>query len=240
MNFGRKKLIIILIIGTIVGVFSYKIGAYVFKTESFAFSIDPILDRSVHHALQNFVTDATDRSLSAVADGLKKEYPVLDHVCAYKRADHVLHIACQSKKPVWAIQDQVLVADGDLIPKSSFVASVLHEIPIITLHKKNALTTMSGYLKQWLLALDKKIIDAYAITVLDDYEIYLMEKQSKNQLICNIYTPINEKIRENCHRIIDEKNMQAQGTASAYSYTVDIRFEKQIIICSQKGGAVHG
>jgi hypothetical protein len=134
----------------------------------------------------------------------------------------------------------VFTTSGLVFDKSCFTREVLQPLPVIIQKKLFGKVTITDEFKQWLLRLDPSVFAFYEIIWTDDFSIELHDKHNEKQtILCSVTSMPDNNIRELCQRIFDEKSICAQGTARKYAYTADIRFEKQIIICSHKGGA-HG
>ncbi len=90
------------------------------------------------------------------------------------------------------------------------------------------------------MKLDDEIVADYAITYVDDYIIHVKDTQHPERtIVASVNVPLEKSMIQMCQHIIDEKIVVGQGTAHV-SWSADIRFDKQIIISSQKGGACHG
>ena len=152
--------------------------------------------------------------------------------------------ACESKGAPnggESINDIVLTSSGKTFDKACFTNEVLQPLPVITQKKLFGKATITDEFKQWLLRLDPSVFASYTVVWNDDFAIELQDKINEKQtIVCSVTTTPDKNVRELCQRIIEEKAICAQGTARKYEYTADIRFENQIIICSHKGGAVHG
>ncbi len=144
-------------------------------------------------------------------------------------------------QPYVCIGNDVLTTSGALVNKHCFIPEVVSQLPTITQKNHIGKATITDEFKQWLLQLDPSVFALYEITWVDDYEICLKGKQDHpNAIMCSVACLPNENVRKICQRIIENKIMHAQGTAHKYFYVADIRFEKQIVLCSQKGGACNG
>jgi hypothetical protein len=148
---------------------------------------------------------------------------------------------CRRIDPNGEENTRILTTSGMVLDASCFIQEVVQPLPVII--QKNLLgkATITDEFKRWLLRLDPSVFAFYHIIWTDDFSIELHAKHDEKQtILCSVITVPDTNIRELCQRIFDEKIICAQGTARKYVYTADIRFEKQIIICSHKGGACHG
>lgn len=212
----------------------------IFGAKQYYFSFDPLLESATHSKLCESIKNKHYFSLHSIASTLKCVCPALEHVSVLRRANNSLSVHCQSSEPyIRLTNDLILLKNGAVVDKSWFIASAIEPIARITFKNENSETILSAAGKQWLLGLEPEITKLYFVFWHDDYHIELRDCAHKNiKVICNVQNIFNEKIREKCQRIIEAKK-QAQGTARDFFYTADIRFEKQIILCTQKGGA-HG
>lgn len=241
MKKGGKKIFLITTLLILVMVGFYKIGVTIFAADQFHFSIDPQLSGEIHKAIKEAVYESYGNSFASLSYAIKKACPALKQVNLERCPNNKLYVQVQSMNPYACIGDTVLTDMNAVVEKSCFVPASLENIPVI--HQKNVLgkVTITDEFKQWVLHLDPSVFALYDIIWNDDFSIELHDKNKNNQtILCSVCSAPDQSIRELCQRIIDEKSCGAQGTARRSLYTADIRFEKQIIICSHKGGACNG
>lgn len=220
----------------------YGIGQHIFGARAFSFSLDSQLSAQMHNVIKDTVKESYFGSLALLAQSIKKACPAAGLISIERCGDNALHIICKADMPWICLADHMLLLKtGTIVEKRCFTDVALQDLPLLSFKDGVFPSQLSVEFKQWLLGLDTAIFAQYGITWADDYEIYLTDKSDKHKtIICSVDTKIDEKIREKCQRIINEKNIDAQGTARWCLYTADIRFDKQIIICSRRGGAYHG
>ena len=238
-SFG-KKIIALLVLAGFISISIYKVSVAIFGADQYYFSIDPLLENNTHAKLCQSLKNKHYFSLHSIASTLKCACPALEHVSILRRPNNSLSIQCQSSAPYLRLtNDLMLLSNGAVVDKSWFSVSALEPIARIEFKNEMNENLLSQEGKEWLLSLDPAITKQYFVFWHDDYHIELRDYANKNiKVICNVHNRFNEEIREKCQRIIESKK-QAQGTARDFLYTADIRFEKQIILCTQKGGA-HG
>ncbi len=236
---GRK--IFLVAFCAITGFGIYRLGAQVFGAQQFHFSLDPQLSRATQKAIKEAVYESYVAPLASLCEKIHNVCPAVEQISVERCANNKIYIAVQSKRPYVCIDEYVLTCSGALVEKFDFEQKATVQLPIIT--QKNLLgkVTITDEFKQWLLQLDPSVFAFYEITRTDDYTIELKNKNNNQQsILCSVCTAPDKSLRELCQRIMDEKIAVVQGTARKYCYTADVRFEKQIIICSHKGGACNG
>lgn len=240
MKFGNKKALLMALVA-IAGFGTYRLGTHVFGAQQFRFSLDRKLSPSMQKAIKEAVYESYITALSSLSETISKVCSALEHISIERRANNKIYITAKSADPYVRISELVLTSSGLVLDKACFTHEVLQPLP--TIIQKNLLgkVTITDEFKQWLLRLDPSVFAFYEIIWTDDFSIELHDKHNEKQtILCSVTTIPDKNLRELCQRIFDEKIICAQGTARKYAYTADIRFEKQIIICSHKGGAVHG
>lgn len=243
MKSHSKKIVFVTVLCLIGGLASYKLGHAIFGADKYHFSLDAQLSTAMHKAIKDAVNESGIMPLAGIAESVRTVCPAVANVAVERRANKSLHIIVEADKPYLCFAGKsVLLSSGSVVDKKCFKKAVLKDLPIVACKEHgDANSEVSPDFIQWLLHLDTDIFAQYAITWIDDYEICLQDKQDNHAMImCSIDTPLDEKIRDVCQRIIGERIDHAQGTVRDYLYTADIRFEKQIIISLQKGGACNG
>ena len=212
---GNKKIIFIAIGITIICGSIYKLGTTIFGVNSYVISVDPQLSIAMQQSIKDSVYESYFGSLVCIAQSIKEICPAAGHITIERRSDNTLYISCVSEIPYLKLGDQmVLLKNGLVVESRCFAQKSIQDLPIISFKNDAQPVCFSHELKQWLLNLDATLIQNYAISWADDYEIYLMDKNdARNTIVCSVSNQIDENMREKCQRIIEEKNINAQGTA---------------------------
>lgn len=236
---GRTYLFATVGLAVCAGFGVWRLGVALFCADSYSFVFDHSLSASARAAIQNTVAQSGAISLDAIANLVAKTCPAAQAISVERCADKSLHVGVQVAEPVYCLaQDLVLLANNVVVAKECFEPAAVAPLPVIQFEAAMGAQELSTAGKAWLLSLDKSILEAFTITWRDDYEIYVKERNGRTTLVCSVDTIVDEKMRHACSCIVQQK--MAQGTAPKKGYIADVRFEKQIILCSQKGGAVHG
>jgi hypothetical protein len=268
-NSNKKRMLLFFLSVACGGAASYFVGITVFGADSYSFHFDPLLSCKMQDALKD-VAGQSWGSLSFLGQALKQTCPALESVVIERLANKTISIKALCKSPYVKLSNgMVVLKPGLVVGSECFADAALAAIPVITIKGiSSRLGTESHFpivpmersewrdrtqrgdvsseslsqeFKQWLINLDPTIVHNYQITWVDDYEIYVTDKNNTQPtLVCCVNTQVDEKIMGLCQCIMKEKSINAQGTARQTFYSADIRFEKQIIICSQKGGACYG
>ncbi len=241
MKNGGKKVLLIAIIVAASGFGSYRLGTHIFGAHQFHFSLDPQLSPAMHKAITAAVYESHATDLASLCARMRHACPALEQVSVERRADNKMYIAAKGMDPYVCINTKVLTTSGVLVDNLCFNHDAFGSLPVITQKDLFGKATITDEFTQWLLRLDPSVFALYDVVWNDDFSIELHDKENAQQtILCSISTAPDKSLRELCQRIIEEKIICAQGTARKYVYTADVRFEKQIIICSHKGGAYHG
>ena len=241
MKNGGKKVFLIAAILLFAGFGSYRLGMHIFGAQQFHFSLDPKLSPAMHKAIKDAVYESYITALASLCGLVRDACPALEDMSIERRANNKIYVAVSSVQPYLCIGTSILTTTGTVVDKSCFTPKALEQLPAITQKNVFGKATITNEFKQWLLRLDPSVFALYDVVWNDDFAIELQDKQNDQQtILCSVSAAPDKSLRELCQRIIEEKTICAQGTARKYLYTADIRFEKQIIICSHKGGAYHG
>lgn len=244
-EFGMKskgKKIFLLTIGLVcIGVGSYRWGSYIFNAQQFQFFLDSKLSPTMHQAIKDAVYESYGATLVELGNKIQQTCPALQQVRIEQRANNTLYVYADSVEPYLCIGDRILTKNGLLVESTHFASSSLKSLPKIVQKDSLNMAAVTNEFKKWLLRLDSLVFACYQVVWSDDYHIELKDKHAQAAtILCSVDVVPDKNIRELCQRIIEEKAIDMQGTARGCWYTTDIRFEKQIILCSRKGGACHG
>lgn len=232
----KRLIVIFALIGTI-GL-SYYAAQNIFAITEHRFLFDPALSVEKRHQIQTLV-EQTDGSFRAIDQALRA-CPVIESIRIERSADNRQYFSCVAKRPSIALStDRLLLASGTVVESDCYAQNVIARIPLVTM-SSHAMQEVSPFLAQWLLQLTPELFERYRIAIYDDYHISLIDKQNAFTIITSALVPITEEMRCVCERIFEQKMMTEQGTARPACYIADIRFENQIVLCSQKGGACNG
>ncbi len=217
----------------------YKLKGVIFTPSRCSFSFDSELSPTTKQAIKDAVKSSYLGPLAAIPHAIQKVCPAAGDINVQLTPDKTVHVRINKSNPYLRIaEDTVLLRSGKLVKADYFYKEVVEQLPHISIAQQGEI---SDQCKSWLLHLDPSLVQEYTICLHDDYEIVMADKIDQHKkIICSVFTPINDEIKGMCQRIIDERLRSMQGTARSVCYSADIRFEKQIIVCSQKGGACHG
>lgn len=217
----------------------YKLKGVIFTPSRCAFSFDSELSPTTKQAIKEAVKSSYLGPLSAIPQKIQEVCPAATDVTISLRADKTVFVQVNKSNPYLRIAaEDILLRSGKIVNAKYFCADIVNQLPQIM---TAAHQPVSPQFSAWLLKLDPDIVEQYSICFHDDYEIVLADKQDMHKkIICSSFTALDDEIKGMCQRVIDERLRSVQGTARSVCYSADIRFEKQIIVCSHKGGACHG
>lgn len=213
----------------------------IFAMDSYQLSIDPLVSSSSKKILKKIVAQNYNKSCNTLSEQLLKACPAIKNIAIIRCADQKLKIAIDIHAPYMRIAEQgVLLENGNLVHAYHFTNNAIKKVPQVQLAKHTDSFSLSKEFVTWLQQLDSHVLNNFFITWHDDYQIYLQNKNTPTQtILAGITTPVNGEIIQVCMHIVDQKINLEQGTARV-SWCADIRFDKQIIISSHKGGAWYG
>lgn len=220
---------------------AWRAGNAIFSMDSYQLSINPLLSFSSKKIIKEIVAQNYDKSFSTLSEQLLKACPAIKNIAVQRCANHQLKIAIDMCSPFMRIADCAVLLDNDsVVHAQHFSPKALDEIPQVVMAQKANPFEISKEFVSWLKNLDEQIIKDFSISWQDDYQIYLQHKQMRMQtILAGVNTPVSGEIIQVCQHIVDQKINLEQGTARV-SWCADIRFDKQIIVSSHKGGACHG
>lgn len=221
--------------------FCLRTGNAIFTMDSYQLSINPLLSFSSKKIIKEIVAQNYNKSCYQLSEQLLKACPAIKNIAVRRCADHRLKIDIDVHAPFMQISDcGVLLDNGVIVHTNHFVAHALKKIPQVQLANHTDPFSLSKEFISWLQQLDSQILNNFFICWHDDYQIYLQHKTTRAQtILAGVTTPVNGEIIQVCKQLVDQKVNLEQGTARV-TWCADIRFDKQIIVSSHKGGACHG
>lgn len=220
---------------------AWRTGNAIFSVDSYQLTVNPLLSFSSKKIVKEIVAQNYDKPFRQLSEQLLKACPAIKNIAVQKCADHTLKIAIDMCNPYMKIADSgVLLDNGSVVHATHFTKKALEQIPQVIMAQQANPFEISKEFVSWLKNLDAQIIKDFCISWQDDYQIYLQHKQMRTQtILAGVNMPVSGEIIQVCQQIVDQKINLEQGTARV-SWCADIRFDKQIIVSSHKGGACHG
>ena len=220
---------------------AWRTGNAIFSMDSYQLSVNPLLSSYSKKIVKEIVAHNYDKPCPYLSDQLLKACPAIKNIMVQRCADHQLKIAIDVHDPYIQISDcGVLLDNGIIVHSQHFTEKSLEKIPQVQLAGYKDPFSLSKEFISWLKQLDSEVLNNFFISWSDDYQIYLQHKTARAQtILAGVNTPINGEIIQVCQQIVDQKINLEQGTARV-TWCADIRFDKQIIVSSHKGGACHG
>lgn len=219
----------------------WRLSQEIFSISCHTCQLAPGLSRETKKIIKEVVAQHYTASFEQMVESLKQRCPAIKTVSMQRCADHRMHITLEVFEPTIKLgQTAVLLANNAIVPAHFFGPKALNQLPMIQLKQEAQPMQLSAECRVWLNNLDKDILNNFALSWHDDYHIYVQEKDNpKKIIVAGINTPLDKEIIEVCQHIMNQKIQLGQGTARE-SWCADIRFDKQIIVSSHKGGACHG
>ena len=236
------------VLGALIGVALILRMTYtgLFSVDRYVFAFDGLLAPTTQTNIKDFIEKnaAFKRSSSAViASELKKTFPCVEMVALELVAPRVLHIDIAATKPLVTInKNQVLVESNKVLDRGFFTVHRIDHLYDVQLAHIPALGEQCTVLTQAVQKLLPSFFSQYTVMWNDEFELALRDKNMPDfSIICNADTIPDFKVLEHCQQL--KNTIVQQGTAGHnvdQQWIADVRFDKQIILFSTKGGRTHG
>ena len=225
----------------LVALCAWRTGNAIFSMDSYQLSINPLLSSYSKKMVKEVVAHNYNKPCHQLSEQLLKTCPAIKNVAVRRCADHTLKIDIDVYNPYLQLSDcGVLLENGAVVHAQHFTLNSLEKIPQVQLAEHKDPFSLSKEFISWLHQLDSHVLTNFFISWHDDYQIYLQHKTARAQtILAGVNTPLDGEIIQVCQQIVDQKVNLEQGTARV-TWCADIRFDKQIIVSSHKGGACHG
>lgn len=219
----------------------WRLGHTIFSMDSYQLAMHPLFSSSSKKLIKQIVAQHYQDSFGQLSKQLFDMCPAIKNISVQHCANHQLKISVDAYQPFIQLGDRALLLEtGNIVSKHHYTAKSVEQLAQVCMASHVDPFVVSKEFVSWLQHLDEQIIKDFSIIWQDDYEIYLQHKQACTQIIlAGVGTPVNGEIIQACRQIVDQKINLGQGTARV-SWCADIRFDKQIIVSSHKGGACHG
>ncbi|CAN5166809.1 hypothetical protein BH09DEP1_BH09DEP1_6070 [soil metagenome] len=219
----------------------WKVGNAIFAMDSYQLTINPLLSSNSKKIVKDIVAHNYNKPFCNLRDELLCACPAIKNIAVQRCANHQLKIDVDMHNPYMQIADTaVLLENGGVVSAQHFAVSALEKIPQIKIASGANPFEISKEFVAWLQSLNDQTLKDFSISWQDDYQIYLQHKQMPTQtILAGVNSLLNGEVIQVCQQIVDQKINLEQGTARV-SWCADIRFDKQIIVSSHKGGASHG
>jgi hypothetical protein len=201
------------------------------------YDLDPQFSECARKDIITVVQSSLHHSLPTLCQTIKDSCHAVDSVAVEKLASGFLVIHADAKRADALIgTSQILLADGSFVPCSLFDQKSIAALEKISVEQeRNSYSLAFG---KWLAARDATIKEKYQACWFDDYEIMLIHKERPDlRILCTIHDAPHEKMMDQCVQLLEH---QKEKNKNKMNCCADIRFEKQIVICSRKGGAEYG
>lgn len=235
-------------IGIVIGISIALNMAYVclFSVDRYVFAFDPLLAGTTQTSIKKFVENRPSFKKSCpalIAEELKKNFPCIEIVALELIAPRVLHVDIAATKPLVTINKNLVLADCQMVLSRELFAS--HRIDrlydVKSMHIP-ALDKPHAALTESVKKLLPRLFSFYNVLWNDEFEVVLCDKHNPGfSIICNADTIPNTQTLNHCEQL--KAAIVQQGTAGhppQQQWAADVRFDKQIILFSTKGGRTHG
>lgn len=219
----------------------WRLSREIFSITCHTCQLAPGLSQETKKSIKELVANHYRASFEQMVDALKQRCPAIKTVSMQRCADHRMQITLDIFRPTIKLgQNAVLLENNMVVDAHHFTLKTLQQLPVVLLDNQTQPAHMSAECRAWLNNLDTDIFKNFILSWKDDYHIYAYQKDNTKKIImAGVNARLEKEIIEVCQHIMNEKIQLGHGTARE-SWCADIRFDKQIIVSSHKGGACHG
>ena len=222
---------------------AYGAAQSLFAVNSYTFSYDPLITTACQDRIAHLIKKSKITNPCALQELILSQCNAIEAITVERSAHRSFHIELSSVVPALLLNDNwVLSQQGSIVPKHFFEDFAVAARAVITMPDVVPLH-VSWRFKQWLMNIDPALLQRYSISWVNDYQIFLQDKEHTNvSLVCSAQDQLDESRLAAWQRIqkeLDERIPQKGGASTRW--LADLRFDKQIIVCpSSQGGACYG
>ncbi len=166
---------------------------------------------------------------------IKQEFPYLKEISARCIPHHVCELFIEAYDPILRINEkQLLLANRMLVSHDYYAAYVQDKLPCMYIPTSHTKELNFDLMHTIDLCFKQSLFDHFTITMKHFQEWYLVSKEDKSVIIC--CNPTTMPNVNDLKRIDNLKQEMSAKKSISKPMLADIRFDKQIIISSYKGG----
>lgn len=228
------------------GIGMHRVCLSFFAINSYVVDVDPSLSIVMHEKISDYIknTDAFKTgSLSELNNEVKKKFSCVDKVTAELYAPGTVHIEIKAVKPLFNINDKlVLTRTGDSLSKDFFAQTLVARLMVINdLCVSQGSDTISLGLCQSGHQLLNPLFQRYTITWQTDQVALLCDKKEPwFTIVCSADSIPHEEVLIHCEQLKQKIATQNVKNISNARWIADVRFSNQIVVYNEKKGATYG
>ncbi len=223
------------------------IGNGLFGVERYALRVDDRIVTSLNAELaahvQNFTCGLRVRP-DISAQEIQKQFPWIQSVSFHRIPTKEMRVAVIADDPQIKVNTGVITHHLRVLPAVTFTVTALSQIPTLEVKFPHAERheIPDSFVPHAKTLTDQRF-SAYTITWIDEYCARLTDAEQPHfSILFNAYSIPDEAMFAHCLSIkqqLEERGSFA-GRNKGTRWVADVRFERQVIVFSEKGGIAHG
>lgn len=242
LGFEGKYLALFSFILLSAGLSSYYLYAQMRGVRRFTFSFDTCVAQGVRDQITKMVKAQSNQTPSKIGTSIHAKFPSISGVEFERCAPGVVHCAVHSLQPLVTVNHQLIVTDsGELLAKDFFSQRSTDYLYDVTIAQKQLPQSVQTPFLKMVDYLMPNFFTRYAISWIDEKEVWLREKDQTFAIVCNADTLPDDRILSYCEQLKQGVlTAQAEKKGRKQQWAADIRFEHQLILFADKEGVGHG
>lgn len=231
---GASYALTMFIMGSIFGVQSYHL-----KIDD---RIVPSLNAQLAAHIQTLpsgVRVAPDLSAQAI----QKQFPWVKSVSLFRIPTKIMQVAVAVDEPQVKINAFIITDHLRVLPVSTFIPSALSALPSLQVTFLNAESNIPPAFIPHAQTFTDERFSPYTLTWIDEFQARLTDKeQPQFTILFNAHSIPDTAMFAHCSsikKLLEERGSFA-GRHKGTRWVADVRFERQVILFSEKGGITHG
>ncbi|HZW60956.1 MAG TPA: hypothetical protein VFF04_01910 [Candidatus Babeliales bacterium] len=219
----------------------------VFGVKRYSFSIDPLFSDVTRRAIIEYIEESESFKNSSSFERfafLQDRFPAIKSLKTELIAPNVLHCEVSATPPVIKINDTLILTDSGLVVLPETFASYrlenlygiqVNEAPLFT-HK------VSSTMLECIKKISPSLYSRFSISWISEFHVRFDDKLNPSfSILCAAQSIPNEQMLRYCEQLLQTNTRQGtNGCKVPKHWIADVRFSKQIILFTEKGGVGYG
>ena len=206
------------------------------------FSFDTHIAHSVRENIVATIQAHRSEHVASMSKMVHEKFPSIDSVSFHYCSPDALFCHVQGVRPLINVNSHLVVAEsGTILPKECFTNRSVAFLYDVRMPKTVALDHVPGTFITTMRKIMPDLFMRYAVSWIDEQEIWLKEKEKEFSIVCNHATLPDEKMLNFYKHIQDDVlASQAEKKGRKQQWAADIRFDHQLILFAGKEGVGYG
>lgn len=178
------------------------------------------------------------------AQEIQKQFPWIQSVSFFRIPTKTMQIAVTVGEPQVKVNAAVVTDQLRMLPASTFVPTALSQVPVlhVDFHNVNRAEIPQAFIPHAKTFTDERF-KQYNISWIDEYRARLIDKEYPQfAILFNAHSIPDAAMFAHCALI--KKQLEERGSFAGRQketrWVADVRFDRQVIVFSEKGGIAHG